>query len=295
MNSEKCNIAWNNFENCTTNIFKDLLSDKHFTDVILVCEDGKHQIEAHKFILSSCSSFFSRILVKNPHQKPLLYLKGVKFEDLEQVMNFVYRGQAELAQEDVQRFLLVAKDLKIEGLDQDGSLDYKYKDSKNPFLSGFEDTLEPCFFGGGNVYEETKMMVKGDKCDNEFVNNEELYNHEKTVYEDTTSWAVEPVEGTLFGIENEESGFYTNYSEGMSMKRRTNFKCTKCDQEFTENVKLCKDIKDVHEAYADTNSWAIEQVEGTYTVDENVETEGYITQTADIAKTDKYRNLFKKI
>merc|ERR1719481_1970402 len=71
---------------------KALISDKEFTDVTLALGDGQ-QIEAHKVILSSCSSFFHDILVKHPHQHPLLYLKGVTYDQLRFILEFVYIGQ----------------------------------------------------------------------------------------------------------------------------------------------------------------------------------------------------------
>ena len=49
--------------------------------ITLACDDS--QLQAHKVILSACSLFFRKILKQNPHQHPLLYLKGVKFSELQ--------------------------------------------------------------------------------------------------------------------------------------------------------------------------------------------------------------------
>ena len=46
-------------------------------------------MEAHKVIIAACSPFFKSILRRNPHQHPLIYLKGVKFSDLGSILNFV--------------------------------------------------------------------------------------------------------------------------------------------------------------------------------------------------------------
>ena len=80
----------------------------------LACDD--EQIQAHKVIISACSPFFRAVLRRNPHEHPLLYLKGVKYSDLVSVLNFMYHGEVNVAQEELNSFLAVAEDLKVKGL-----------------------------------------------------------------------------------------------------------------------------------------------------------------------------------
>ena len=112
---EKFNLSWNEFNSCASETIKNLVSDKEFTDVTLACGDGQ-QIKAHKVILSSCSPFFRNILVKNPHQHPIVYLKGVSYHQLRYILEFIYLGQTEVDQDSLNDFMLVAKDLQIKGL-----------------------------------------------------------------------------------------------------------------------------------------------------------------------------------
>ena len=65
------NLSWNDFQNSTIRTFNKLPDDERFSDITLVCDEGK-QIKAHRIILSSCSSFFKELLIQNPHQHPLL-------------------------------------------------------------------------------------------------------------------------------------------------------------------------------------------------------------------------------
>ena len=115
-NGEKFCLRWNDFENNISNSFKELRDDKDFFDVTLACDDN--QLQAHKVILSACSPFFRSVLKKNPHQHPLLYLKGVKYEDILSVLNFMYHGEVNVAQEELNSFLAVAEDLQVKGLTQ---------------------------------------------------------------------------------------------------------------------------------------------------------------------------------
>jgi len=116
MTNEKFCLRWNDFETNISSAFKELRDDKDFFDVTLACDD--EQIQAHKVILSACSPFFRNILRRNPHQHPLLYLKGVKYTDLQSVLNFMYHGEVNVAQEELNSFLAVAEDLRVKGLTQ---------------------------------------------------------------------------------------------------------------------------------------------------------------------------------
>ena len=119
MNGEKFCLRWNDFETNINEAFKELRESKDFFDVTLVCEN--EQMQAHKVILSACSSFFRNMLRRNAHQHPLIYLKGVKFSDLQSVLNFMYQGEVSVAQEDLNSFLAVAEDLRVKGLTQNQS------------------------------------------------------------------------------------------------------------------------------------------------------------------------------
>ena len=105
--AEKFCLRWNDFESNISVAFRELREEKDFFDVTLACEDS--QISAHKVILSACSPFFRSVLRKNPHQHPLLYLKGVKLTELHAVLNFMYQGEVNVAQEELNSFLAVAE------------------------------------------------------------------------------------------------------------------------------------------------------------------------------------------
>jgi len=117
--SEKFCLRWNDFESNISVAFREIREEKDFFDVTLSV--GDRQVQAHKIILSACSPFFRGILRNNPHAHPLLYLKGVAFTDLTAVLNFMYHGEVNVAQEELNSFLAVAEDLKVKGLTQGNS------------------------------------------------------------------------------------------------------------------------------------------------------------------------------
>ena len=44
-------------------------------------------------------------------------MKGVKLQELEEILDFMYYGWTNIVQEDLQSFLVLAEELKIEGLE----------------------------------------------------------------------------------------------------------------------------------------------------------------------------------
>ena len=101
--SEKFCLRWNDFESNISGSLRELREEKDFFDVTLACEDN--QLQAHKVIVSACSPLFRDILRRNPHQHPLVYLKGVKNKELHAVLNFMYQGEVNVAQDDLNTFL----------------------------------------------------------------------------------------------------------------------------------------------------------------------------------------------
>ena len=111
---EKLNIRWDDFTANLISAFHNLRGDENFADLTLVCAD--QQVEVHKVVLASSSKFFWRVLKNIKHSHPLIYLKGIKFKDLEAVLSFMYLGQVNLAQEDLDSFLALAEELEVNGL-----------------------------------------------------------------------------------------------------------------------------------------------------------------------------------
>ena len=112
---EKFRLQWEHF---TENLVKGLKRERvdgDFVDVSLVASDGQ-VIYAHKIVLSLASTFFRKILKQNSHPFPMVYLSAVSFEDLVDLLRFMYCGEVELDHGRLDCFLKSAEDLGVEGL-----------------------------------------------------------------------------------------------------------------------------------------------------------------------------------
>ena len=115
MDMEKFCLKWNDFQTNVSKTFSSLRQEEHLFDVTLVSDDEQH-IAAHKLVLSASSEFFKNIIKKATHSNPMIYLSGFKSRDLFLVMDYIYQGEVQILQTDLDRFLNVAQQLKIEGL-----------------------------------------------------------------------------------------------------------------------------------------------------------------------------------
>ncbi|KAF6201159.1 hypothetical protein GE061_005606 [Apolygus lucorum] len=107
-------LRWNNYQSNLTNVFDQLLQSESFVDVTLAC-DG-HSVKAHKMVLSACSPYFQSLFFDNPCQHPIVILKDIKWPELKAVVEFMYKGEINVSQEQIGPLLKVAESLKIRGL-----------------------------------------------------------------------------------------------------------------------------------------------------------------------------------
>ena len=114
MANEKFCLKWNDFQDVLKSSVGELRDDADFTDVTLACED--QSLKAHKVILSACSPLFKRLLKSHPHPQPLLYMRGMRATDLVAIVDFIYQGEANIFQENLENFLALAEELELKGL-----------------------------------------------------------------------------------------------------------------------------------------------------------------------------------
>jgi len=116
MGTEQFCLRWNDFHQNITSAFSDIRDDEDFLDVTLVCDGDT--VKAHRLVLSACSPLFRVMLKKNSHPQPMIFLRGIRYPDMVAILNFMYHGEVNVNQEDLQMFLAAAEELRIKGLSQ---------------------------------------------------------------------------------------------------------------------------------------------------------------------------------
>jgi len=212
MTEDLVSLNYDRFDTHTTDMLDKLLSDKDFADVTLAAED--QQMKAHKFILSSSSLFFKNIFNQNPHQNPLIYLKGISIENLQNLVKFMYRGEVRIERDKLSSFVEAGQELKVKFLTKEHTNDYSnqasnIKENENVSASDSSNELnieQDLFLFDDNSKEveskediqiyssESKELTLSNKLKHEYENfgcNEcdvvtsckaNLYRHRKLVH-----------------------------------------------------------------------------------------------------------------
>ncbi|XP_055311327.1 protein bric-a-brac 1 isoform X2 [Sitodiplosis mosellana] len=140
-NPQQFCLRWNNYQSNLTNVFDQLLQNESFVDVTLAC-DG-NSMKAHKMVLSACSPYFQSLLFDNPCKHPIIILRDVKWPELTAVVEFMYKGEINVRQEQIAPLLRVAEMLKIRGLaDVKSDLDLNSESEKSATATSLDDATD---------------------------------------------------------------------------------------------------------------------------------------------------------
>jgi len=279
--NEKFCLRWNDFESNISVAFRDIREDKEFFDCTLSC--GSRQIQAHKLILSACSPFFRSVFKQNPHQHPLLYLKGVEFVNLQSVLSFMYHGEVNVAQEELNSFLSVAEDLEVKGLTQNHSPNNSKNNSKQEPASHKKTVFEtsssplpppehqrhtvvtaqsdPLFdvqtqddiqeIIPPTIVKTEPLQVPVSRVEEgmEIANMDQNYDNEGfnnyEVYDDQTYYQEDGTQG-YDGYGEAGAGEQNKGINNFVIKTDAGFTCAECGKEFSDQSNCRRHVKNYH-------------------------------------------------
>ncbi len=107
-------LRWNNHRNNLLTVLEQLLQTEAFCDVTLACDNTS--IKCHKMILSACSSYFQTLFMENTCEHPIVFLKDIKYAEIRAILDYMYKGEVNVAQEELPGLLKVAELLRVKGL-----------------------------------------------------------------------------------------------------------------------------------------------------------------------------------
>ncbi|CAL4166781.1 unnamed protein product, partial [Meganyctiphanes norvegica] len=107
-------LRWNNHISSLSQLLYSLREEETLVDATLACEG--RLFPAHKFVLSMCSDYFKEMFSSNPCKHPIVFLKDVRCEDMEALLDFMYRGVVHIPKEALNSLLKTAEGLQIRGL-----------------------------------------------------------------------------------------------------------------------------------------------------------------------------------
>ncbi|CAB3370337.1 Hypothetical predicted protein [Cloeon dipterum] len=116
--SQQYCLRWNNHYNNMMNIFGNLYESELFADCSLACEG--QIIKCHRVVLAACSTYFLAMLQDITDGHPVIVLNDILCADMRALMDYMYRGEVNVGQEQLASLLKAAEVLKIKGLVEEG-------------------------------------------------------------------------------------------------------------------------------------------------------------------------------
>ena len=238
-------IDWKDFEALATKRFRDLIGKSEFSDVTLVSGDGQ-RIPGHQVILATGCTFFRNLLLdEEVNPKPLIFLRGVGATLLEPLLHFLYTGKADVAEELITEFLMLAEDLGVEGLAN--NLDKKYlvePDNKSTLKETMKDISE------GKAEQMTNdprtrssfTPISCDKCNKSFTCSSSLKKHiQKGLVKPTrcTSITSETIKLPAKSVD----GFYH---------------CKFCEAQIRDNSNMKRHIRKRHQKNSNLSEFVVQ-------------------------------------
>ncbi|GBP33540.1 hypothetical protein EVAR_28695_1 [Eumeta japonica] len=107
-------LRWNNHQSTLVSVFDTLLEKGMHVDCTLAAEG--QTLKAHKVVLSACSPYFESVLSQQYDKHPIIILKDVKYAELRAMMDYMYRGEVNISQDQLAALLKAAESLQIKGL-----------------------------------------------------------------------------------------------------------------------------------------------------------------------------------
>lgn len=301
---ENFHLARNDFDACTRNTFKNLWQDGEvFADVTLACRDK--QLKAHKVILSACSPFFRQVLTSNPHPHPLVYLKGISGPDLEAIVGFIYQGETNVTEEQLDSFLSSAQELQVAGLRMAGGSDKGQKLEEAPVPSLPAEASELPLENSDEVASEQALVKGADdkfhcpKCDFASTYKHNILRHlaSKNMHPAVQSEQKVQQESNSTMDESRESGDSSMVEEAAAKEESVDSEevvkeqCVECDFSTVHKKNLRRHVQRVHTSkgqiiepvvtVADMKQEKLVEEEA----DEGKEDSGILTYTCDKCET----------
>nr|XP_024214361.1 longitudinals lacking protein, isoforms H/M/V [Halyomorpha halys] len=116
--AEQFCLRWNNHQSTLVSVFEKLLENEALIDCTLWAEG--QVLRAHKVVLSACSPAFESMLCVQEDKHPIIFLKDVKYLELKAMLDYMYKGEVNISQDQLDSFLKTAEALQVKGLTDQG-------------------------------------------------------------------------------------------------------------------------------------------------------------------------------
>ena len=265
MAEKKLSLSQKDFELFKESSLKDNLVKRRFADVTLACNDDK-QVDAHRIILSAQSLFFRRIFEVNNRRDILIYLHNISSSEMENMLEFLYFGQAEVNESVFEKFIALGKIFEIKVF-----TDLELNSSNDP--ESMTETLLGAGYEGDNLLINKSLLKRQpngkypcDQCDYQSVVRSGVRRHQERVHlgikyscDECTKKYGDPYDLRIHKQSAHEGVFYKCEQCGKTFPQHKTLllherehqgidtKCTQCEKSFQSTFALNYHVNKLHD------------------------------------------------
>ena len=256
INDLRYQVSWDSYQDHLKSMLQEIMTSTEYTDVTLVSDD-LHSVRAHKVILSAVSPVLKSILNNVTEKNSAIYLRGIMYQDLQSIMEYIYLGETTLSQEKINEFLNIARNLQVKDI---GNTSYNAmtsdptvnKTHKEEEFHGKEERKDEIFQENeasdtqnqNESLDDTGCHDKSSNatckdCGKTFESKWRMVRHSKAVHEQV-SFACDYCKYTSTTITSVR--MHTN-----AIHEKIKYPCNQCDYQATQKGSLRLHIKSKHE------------------------------------------------
>ena len=113
-----------------------------FCDVTLACDGGS--LKCHKIVLAASSDYFQKLFIDNNSEHPIVFLKDVQVSQVKAILDYMYKGEVSVAQQELPALLRVAELLRVKGMiEENKDLKVEKEGERKEGRQGSTDSAPP--------------------------------------------------------------------------------------------------------------------------------------------------------
>ena len=212
----------------------------------------KRQFKAHRIVLSACSSVFKSIINDLPHNNSVIYLKGIQYQEMESILEFMYLGVATFHQERMNEFLNVAISLEIKEISRNVDFDNQNAYNEKQEISDNKTNLEAQsqtntvvdskrdtqLIDYSQIQRTSKEGFHCEQCESVFTQKTHLITHIQSIHE-----GVKYTCNQCHYQATQQSHLTTHIK---SIHDGVKYPCNQCDYQATQRCALRRHVKSKH-------------------------------------------------
>ena len=251
INDLRYQVSWDSYQDHLKSMLQEIMTSTEYTDVTLVSDD-LHSVRAHKVILSAVSPVLKSILNNVTEKNSAIYLRGIMYQDLQSIMEYIYLGETTLSQEKINEFLNIARNLQVKDI---GNTSYNVKrdpsvtetDKEEEFIETEEsweddeasETQTPVESLNDTGCQDKSANTTCKDCGKTFESKWRMERHNRTIHEQL------PIACDYCDYTSTSTRSLKMHTEAIHEKIR--YPCNQCSYQATQRGSLKSHIKSRHE------------------------------------------------